>query len=64
MMTMQWNLMGKHRPCGSHRGTLTQPGVSEGSPRRKMKGKVEEEKKDENEEKEEEEERNVFRWRE
>lgn len=47
---MQWDLMEKLRLCGSQRGTLTQPGVSGGSPRRKRKREKEEgEKKDERE---------------
>lgn len=52
MMMMQWDLMGKHRSCGSQTGTLTQPRVSGGPPKRKRRGKEEEEEKEENEEKE------------
>ena len=40
MMGVQWDLMGKHRLCGSQRGTLTQPWVSGGSPRRKKGGRM------------------------
>lgn len=52
MMTVQWDLMRKLRLCGSQRGTLTQPGVSGGSPRSKRKReKGEGEKEDEGERK-------------